>query len=157
MRRLGLLLVPAAALLVFLLGRPPSQGLLGEHLDAYHRERVQRHTELSARLGALQRELERGASLRNPSARRELEATVARLKKRIEAHLRAHHRATLGGWEVVFLPGGADPPDRTGFFAARPVDPSRATDPSPLRGPVEILMRPRSAPARWLAALGLGP
>ncbi len=150
-----LVLVPLLA--VWALGRAPSRHALEGFYAELHADNVARYRDLQQTRARLQRKLDPAGDPVPAAERAGVEEEVAALSRRMDEALREAFVRRMGGWEVLFLPPSADRRSTQGYTGVAPFDPSTSKDPSLLRGPAEIWLRPSSAPARWLAAVGLGP
>ena len=150
-----LVLVPLLA--VWALGRAPSRHALEGFYAELHADNVARYRDLQQTRARLQRKLDPAGDPAPASERATLQREVAALSLRMDEALREAFPRRMVGWEVLFIPPGADRASTQGYTGVAPFDPSTTEDPPPLRGPVEIWLRPASAPARWIFSLGLGP
>ncbi len=150
-----LILVPVLA--VWVLGRAPSRHALEAFYAELHTDNVARYRDLEQARTHLQRKLDPAGDPVPAAERATVEGEIAALGRRMDEALREAFVRRMVGWEVLFMPPGADRRSTQGYTRVAPFDPSTSKDPSLLRGPAEIWLRPSSAPARWLAAVGLGP
>ena len=150
-----LILVPVLA--VWALGRAPSRYALEVLYAELHTDNVTRYRDLKQARTQLQRKLDPAGDPVPAAERAKVQEEIAAISRRMDEALREAFVRPMGGWEVLFLPPSADRRSTQGYTGVAPFDPSTSKDPSLLRGPAEIWLRPSSAPARWLVAVGLGP
>ena len=139
-------LLGAAIVLLYALGRPPSRYVVQE--DARARQMARRE-----QYYLLTREIARAALAR---------ADTAPLKAKLDAAMFAPREARLGGWIVLFLPPGAlasssGTAGRAGWMEWGEIEPWEPIDPRELQGTWEIRMKPVTVAARLVASLGFGP
>lgn len=137
-----------AGLLVWLFGRAPTRYVLERECARYQEERVAEALRLGREIALLETALARGE---------EPDPALGRLRAERERLYRAHRKLSVRGWEVVLLPEGADRPAPEGYLVTGRCDPSRPSDPPPLRRAMELWIRPAGGLARLLSRLGLSP
>ena len=137
-----------AGLLVWLLGRAPTRYALERECARYQEERVAQAMRLGREIALLEAGLARGE---------EPDPALARLRAQRERLYRAYRELSIRGWEVVLLPEGADRPAPEEYLVTGSFDPSRPTDPPPLRRAMALWIRPAGGLARLLSRLGLSP
>jgi len=139
-------LLAVVLLVLWLLGRAPSDYALEQLCADFQADRVRVVTLLRYEIGRLESALRPGQAA-GPELR-------ALRQRRDQIHARTR-TLEVRGWEILILPAGVAHPPAEDFIVAGEFDPSRRTDPAPLQGSMEVWIRPRGRLARAVHGLGL--
>ena len=143
MKRLGIAisLLLSAFVLVYALGRAPSEYALETDAAAHQQARRDQYNHLTY-------------EMRKALAAK---ADTSSLKAQSDAMLLQPVATRLGGWQVVYLPPGTEHAGSKNWSVTHAVDPAQPNDPIMLSGSWNVRLQAASAWARLASTLGLAP